>query len=252
MRKILIYILVISAVVTLISGAVVAKFISSIDPETGTLSTPVFFFRSNVLKEGSVDEAVCHTVKGKSTDVVLTNGAGSDEYANVEISYKVSFSVRTNNGWVKAQEDEYYFQDSSYQKRTVTVEPITYNSVIYDTVMVEAVSSAPYQKTLCAIFIFEYDGYDSGVSYDNGVITLTVATNFDSGSFRFGWADGITPDNSDPNLILTGVTSSMRSITATLEEKTVYELKFFVTDAALLSALDGGEIAPADVITVSR
>ena len=50
MRKILIYILVISAVVTLISGAVVAKFISSIDPETGTLSTPVFFFRSNVLK----------------------------------------------------------------------------------------------------------------------------------------------------------------------------------------------------------
>ena len=253
MRRNLIYILIVMTLLTTLSGVVVARYISTMDPKTGTLSTPVYFFRSNALTETGGR----YTVNGKYTELLLTNGAGSDEYSNIDIEYTVYYSVQTASGaWVRVLDEDFTFSGDEYQKRTITVAPIVYDSLvgseICNTVLVEAVSRTPYEKTLSAVFTFNYSGYESAVSYDGGVITLVIRTNSDSGAFTLGWTDGITPDNSDPNRILTGVTSGMRSVGATLSEGTIYELKFFVTDAGLLGRLESGEASAESIVTVSR
>ena len=230
-----------------------AKYVNSLDSSDSPVTAPTFFFNSNVLSGShSVDTAPVKTVNGKSTEVTLTNGAGSDEFSSLKIDYTVKYSVYTDSGWREAKVENYSFDVGGYHEKTLTVKPTLYGGITYDKVLVEATSSAPYVKTLVGVFEFEYSGYAWSADYADGVITLRVHTNYDSGSFAFAWTDGITPDNSDPNLIFSGVTSSMRSLTASLKEKTSYEFKFFVTGSSLRSELDGGTKTPESIVTVTK
>lgn len=253
-KKVLI-ITALTLLVALLTAATVtlAKYVVMLDSASGEVKTPIFFFRSNALGESaSADTASVVEINGSTTEFLLTNGAGGDEYSNVEIDYTVSYSVYVGSAWKEVKKESYSFAKDTFDKRTITVTPLVYNGTTYDRVLVEAKSSSPYEKTLRAIFDFENIGYQSATSYSDGVITLKLITNLDSGNFTFTWTDGITPDNSDPNMILNGVSSSMRSLSASLEDKTVYELKFFVTDASLFAELEAGTKAPASIVTVSK
>ena len=240
--------LLLAAVILLSATSVVlAKYISSLDGNTGTFTAATYFFRSNVMTEESDPTPIA--VSGSMTTMNLANGAGAEEYSDVDITYTLKYYVYKDAAWVLAvTEADQTLAKGQFSVRTLTVTPIELDGVTYTDVTVEAVSTAPFEKTLRARVQFTPTTH----ARDGAVIYVTVATGEDGGSYTLSWLAGISPDSADENLILNEAGVGPDSVTPTLSTYTTYQFKFFVTDSALLAELEGGTKQPKDLITVTH
>lgn len=220
------YLLIALLVLLLLAGAVLggitlSKYISTLRDESSTFAMGEFYFRSNLLTDAA--EPPVHDVLGIKTEFVLANGQDTTHYTKEDITYRITYLVRDENGdWVEKAD--------ALTEGTLTVDaPRAYLSVspihwdrqadgeteVYDEVLVRAQAILPAQpeqgteelvlKTLSAVFRFNYMPVVISYDYDRdfGVITMTVSTNDDAGEYLIAWTPGLLPDNADPSGVLT-------------------------------------------------
>ncbi len=235
-KKLLIAILLLLAVTLTVT--VSAKYIAE-QQRSLELSAGAFYFRSNVLTDE--EPATQLTVRGRSTELLLANGADSRTFSDRDIAYTVTYAVQIEGAWTTVASETVTgsLPKGALQTATLTVTPLTVDGVLYNTVQVTAKSTSPQAKTLQAELTFVYSGYTLAYEYDRevGVITMIVTTNDDSGSFTVAWENGLLPDNADPNGLLTAGGEGYDSLELTLNAHTVYRLNFFV-DSSLRAFVD--------------
>lgn len=231
--------------------AVLAKYIAELGDNSATFEAPTYFFRSNVMTEEADPAPI--TVNGDSATVTLSNGAGADEFSDVDIVYTLRYYIYKNG--VKtavSTEADLTLTKNAFSTRTITLTPLVVDGVTYTDIMLEATATAPYSKTLRARVQFASAPYALSYARAGAVISVTVATNDDLGAFTLSWVAGISPDSADENLILNDAGVGLNSKTATLQASTAYQFKFFVTDAALLAQLENGQVQPSALVTVTH
>lgn len=218
---------------------------------TGQESWARCYFRSNELKPVSQDAA--YTVDGYDTWFTVANGLDSNMVSAADVHYTITYFVSDNGtDWVEYSTQSGVFTANTYQKQKFTVAPITKDGVTYNSVKVTASTESFPQEDLLAVFHFTYSGYKADYDYRSGVLRLTVNTNNQSGNFTFGWASGITPDNADPNGTFTFASVGPGTLTVALEQHSVYEYLFFVTDPTLLSSLESDSTQVSTLVTVEK
>lgn len=231
--------------------AVLAKYITSLDGNEGSIQAPTYFFRSNVMTEESDPTPIA--INGSMTTMNLSNGAGVEEFSNVDITYTLKYYVYKDAAWVlAATEADQTLAKDQLSVRTLTLTPITLDGVTYTDVKLEAISTLPFEKTLRARVQFTPTPHAVTYARDGAVIYVTVATGESSGIYTLSWLAGISPDSADENLILNEAGTGPDSVTPTLSTYTTYQFKFFVTDSTLLTELEGGTKQPKDLITVTH
>ena len=229
-------VLLIGAILAL-GGVTLAKYVVAVLDRDGQFTAANFYFRSNVMTEEASPSSV--TVYGNETSVTLSNGADKNTPSDIDITYTLKYSVLVDGAWVEASRVENKtFAKNVYSTETIILTPITYNGTVQRDVMLEAISTAPYEKTLRIRVHFEYAPYVLTKSYDSEscVITLALTTNDDGGAYTFTWNSGIAPDGADPNGIFTDASAGATAFTATLSKNSTYYFSFFVTDEALRTA----------------
>lgn len=233
-------------------GPAIAKYITQLFERDGTVEAKDYYFRSNVMQDSADPSPV--TVNGTRASFTLANGTDPEVYANTKITYDLLYYVYADGEWVLADsETDCVFYGGTYRYRTVEFGPITYDGTVCNDILVRAVSKTPYKKTLTLRVMFDYEPYAVEYTYDAeiGVITLTVATNGQAGNYRFTWQKGILPDQSDPNLILTGTAPGAEggsSKDGSLSANTVYKFVFFVTDADAFAELEADPTLAANYV----
>lgn len=212
------------------------------------LSADRFYFRSNVLVENtdmSLLEPVA--VNGKRTSVTIANGAGEHSFSDSDITWTLRYYVDMGEGFVPVpgtDETHQLERETTLTTETLTITPVSYEGVVYNDVIVEAKSVAPYQKTLRVRLQFAYQAHSITYAYQQeaGVITLQVTTNADAGRYTLNWKYPLIPDNADPTGILATAQAAPDdniglSLTAELAGYTTYRLYFFI-DPEMRSYVD--------------
>ena len=237
MKKVL---LILLCVVLLFTSVTLAKYAVELSVDDVEIVGERFYFRSNVLVANSdMAQLTPVTVNGKTTTVTLTNGAGALSFSDRDVSWELQYYVDAGEGFVPVlatPEAHTLVRGLTMTSETLTVSPVVYNDVEYRDVIVEARAIAPYQKTLRVRLQFEYTNHTVTYSYlkSMGVITATVTTNADSGSYGFNWLYPLVPDNADPNGILTYAKVAAKSdvdgesLSVDLEDYTTYQFHFFI------------------------
>lgn len=226
------------AILLLVSvvGVSHAKYVEELLNARGEITNPQFYFDSDVLKtspkslleEGAeIPEPL--EVPGEEITFHLYNAESSNRVSNVDVSYTLTYYVEMDGVWTEYDSVTGQLSASNgMSSQEFTVSPIEG----YESVIVEAVSTAPYSKILTAHFQFFPlpSTVDYEFDWDTGVIQMTVATNGTSGSFHIQWSEGLLPDNADPNGILTQGSAGPDSVEADLDAFTTYTLYFFVSE----------------------
>ena len=224
------------AALLVVGGITLAKYISTLRDETSTFTSSPFYFRSNVMTDEADPATV--TVSGGTTTLLLVNSADSSTHTAEDITYVINYYALVGGEWVPVNTvtPDAPLTGGIHSSVSITVTPLYYDADTdgtperYDDVMVEAVASMPYKKTLRAKLHFDYTDYTVSydVDYDMAIITLKITTNDDAGVFNIGWSRYLLPDNADPNGILTAAATGPSSVTPTLAAHTTYPLYFFV------------------------
>lgn len=221
-----------------------ARYIRELTGESGTLTAPSFYFRSNVLTEDADPTPIA--INGSKTTATLSNALGAGKVSDVTITYTLSYYVYKDGEWVLSHADA----DKTFTKDVLltdelTLTPIEYDGTVYETIKVVASSSAPFVKTLTAIVAFYPTPFAVSYTYDptGFVVTAKVKVGSAGGNCSLSWQAGISPDNADENGVLTTASIGPSSLDATLSEHHTYFLKFFVTDEVLHEAI----VASGDV-----
>jgi len=224
-----------------VGGVTLSKYIATLRDESSTFTASPFYFRSNVLTDDA-DPAMV-TVNGATTALVIANSADSSTHTEQNITYALYYYVFANDEWIKvdALTGGGTLTGGIHSSVTVNAAPVYYDAdgdstpERYDDVMVEAVASAPYRKTLRAKFHFDYTEYTVVHDYDfeMAMVTLKVTTNDDAGVFKIWWNEYLLPDNADPNGILTDAVAGEAYVTPTLTAHTTYRLYFFIKPESL-------------------
>ena len=235
-RLILLVCIALAAVLLTFGGITLAKYITSLSERDEDFTAATFYFRSNVMTDEETPDVL--TVTASKTTVTIVNSADATTHSDTDITYTLKYYVLIDGAYTEVeamrQEGKSLAKDT-FSSETVILEPITYNGTLYKDIMLEAVSTAPYETTLRTRIKFSYAAHTVEKSYDaeSGVITVKVVTNGEGGEYDFAWTSGISHDPVDPNLIFNGVSIGATSYTAELAENTTYYFSFFVTDEAL-------------------
>ena len=245
----------------LIAGLTLGKYVQEWEQGFGLIISPLlkdeiedpadrYYFRSNELLAQS--ENAAYTVNGTSTWFSVANALDTNTYSKIDVSYTLTWSVSADgSNWIQYKTESNTFEADRYLVEKYTVEPVTLNGTLYNTVKVEASTGSFKQEVLSAVYTFIYSDPSVEISYASGIITVTLDTNDVAGDFTFAWNAGITPDNSDPNLIFTSASDGPAELTAALRKNTGYTFVFFVTDADVLEKLDDSLISAADMVSVT-
>ncbi len=214
-RALTVLCILLAVAVIAISGVTLAKYVVELGNTNGNIATGYFYFRSNVL---TAEPSETRTVNGHTATFLLANGtlpnstateAGEPKnYSDMDIPYTVTYSVQIDGTWtvIDALTEHGTLLRNQYSTASVTVNPIEHEGTLYTDVLVTATSTnEPYITTLQRQFEFKLTPYTVSYdySYDMGMITMTLTTNSDSGTFKLWWTGGLLPDNADPNGILT-------------------------------------------------
>lgn len=239
------------------AGAVLAKYAGEWDHAFGLLISPVEqneidttlrrYFRSNELLPAS--EGASYTVNGTEGWFTVANALDSSTVSEDEIQYALTWYVSADgNSWTEYKEESGTFAANEYKVAKYTVEPVTLEGTVYNYVKVHGETSSFLQEDIEAVYTFLYSDYEVEKTASDGVVSVKLDTNDMDGDYQFTWSAGITPDNSDPNLIFTTASNGPSELTVKLGKNTAYEFLFFVTDAALL---DGATDLTA-LVTVTK
>lgn len=241
-------ILVLLCVVLLFVSATLAKYVVELSIDD-TVTAERFYFRSNVLQANDdMSQLTPITVNGKTTVVTLSNGAGTLAFSDKDVVWELQYFVDAGEGFVPVlQEPEKHTltHGLTMTTETLTLSPVIYNGEEYCDVIVEAKSTAPYEKVLRVRLQFNYTKHTIAYSYSKtmGVVTATITTNDDAGEYHLNWLYPFMPDNADPNGILTDAKLpdendvDGNSLDANLESHTTYRLHFFM-DTAVRDVVD--------------
>ena len=110
---------------------------------------------------------------------------------------------------------------------------ITFNNLQNGTYKVTATTTAPYKKTLEAIFVISNNDnniyYEVSDSAGSTVLYLTVTSNDYNGNVNITFPSGLLPDSTDTNM--TGVNlESSKNMSINLKNNSEYSFKFFKED----------------------
>ena len=249
--------LILICIVLLFASATLAKYVVELSIDD-TITAERFYFRSNVLQsndginplqpDDDMAELTPVTVNGKTTIFTVSNGAGTLAFSDQDITWELQYYVDAGDGFVPVlQEPEVHTltRGLTMTTETLTVSPVVYNGEEYCDVIVEAKSTAPYEKVLRVRLQFNYTQHTISYSYSKsmGVVTATITTNDDAGVYHLNWLYPFIPDNADPNGILTSAKApdeddvDGNSLDANLESYTTYRLHFFI-DSDVRSFVD--------------
>ena len=232
MKKKLIILLsvLLSAALLFAIGFTAAKYVDEIKTGIINFRTVKFYFRSDVLVEEEEPDTI--EVHGASASFNLSNAANTGKISDVDIKYGLKYYIYKDDAWfnVESMNEEKTLAKGNFVVESAEVSPIEYEGTVYSKVKVEAKSTEPYEKTLRAIFNFNYTPHSLSYSYDYwiGVITLRIVTNDEGGTYEISWSENVLPDNADPNGVLTSAVAGPSSVEATLKPHSNYVFNFFV------------------------
>lgn len=195
-----------------------------------TDKSQTLFFRSNLLRP--IGEGQTYAVNGTSAWFTVANGLDSSTVSKDTVSYTVSYYIDRDGAWELAQTETGTLSGGVFQKKTHTVALITVEGETFDHVRVVA-TAVGADRALEAEFDFDASPIEVSYALEENVVRMTVFTKDQSGSFTFGWKNGVLPDASDPNGILQAADPSVYTLDATLNAYTVYEFCFMISDASL-------------------
>ena len=236
----------------LIVGLTLGRYVGEWDQLFGLLISPSdsseplvpCYFRSNELLPAT--ENASYTVNGMSTWFTVANGLDSSTVSQLDVKYTLTWYISEDgSAWTEYKTVSATMPANAYTVSTkYTVEPVTVGSTVHNYVKVIGSTSSFLQENIEAVYVFQYESATVSKTYADGVVTVRINTNDEPGSYTFAWADGITPDNSDPNGIFTTAAAGPSDKSVTLNSHTVYEFLFFVT----------GEVGidPTQAVTVSK
>jgi len=231
-------------------GGVFAKYIINLGDGGADVTAPNYYFRSSALSEDESNIPTI-TVNGSITSFSVSNGINSSEYTARDITYSLEYYVKQGDSWVLAEgagQSNLTLAGGRLSSEIFTVSPISIDGNSYDEIKIVAKATSPYEKSLYAIAKFVHTGHTVSFTREGSVIFLRLATNMDEGTYKLSWAEGISPDNADENGILNGSVKGPSSVTSSLPKYHLYEFKFFLTDADILSALDLGTLTLESLI----
>ena len=210
-----------------------------------------YYFRSNELMP--VSQNVSYTVDGTAGWFTVANALDSQTWSTGVVDYTLSYFVSEDgNDWISYQTGEHTMDAGRYQVDKYELAPIQVNDTTYHWIKVTATTTSFLQEDLQAVYHFVPTGLSTEYGYADGVITLTIHTNNHAGTYRIGWASGIAPDNSDPSGTFSDAAAGASTLDVYLEKNTVYQYLFFVTDSAVLSALEGDASQAGSYVTVGN
>ena len=230
---------ILAAVLIILSAAtafVLAKYSISWHHEFGLIIRPAdyvptgdAFMTSSFLTEGGST----YSIKGVTTYFTISNGYGSldGEFSSDDLSYTLSYYIDTDGDGTYetlASSESDTIPGGAHRSSQKYISPITYDDKVYSSMKIVATSD---DTTLFAIFNLGTPEIVSEYSYADGVIFLSVRLNYYTG-VKFTWADGIAPDNSDPNFIFTYANASDKTLSVEEGQLTPYmdyTFCFFVT-----------------------
>lgn len=194
------------------------------------------YFESNVLRP--VADGAVQNVYGTEAVFAITNALDSKTFSQIPLTYKVTVYIWKNDAWVEHSYEINTLGANRQVTREFTVTPIEVDGVVYDRILVKAACTNGTVQALVAEFRFQYMDHAVEYSWNSNVIYLDVYTNDDGGDYRFTWAEGIIPDNSDHNLIFTDAVASDRVCDAELKSYHHYEILFIINDGDLITVLN--------------
>ena len=205
--------------------------------------TVQLYFRSNTLKPES--EEAAYPVNGTSTWFTVANGLDSSTVSQDDIEYELTWYASVDGvTWTEYKNQSATLPAGEYTVAKHTVEPIIINETMHNFVKVVGATTSFKQENIEATYSFTYEAEDIELTYADGIITVSIDTNDVSGSYKFEWIEGITPDNSDPNGVFTAAVSGPSSKVVTLNLQTAYKFVFFIT-----GDIDG---EPTDAVVITR
>lgn len=224
--------------------------VDGLDNRSGYFTGPVYYFLSNELSSSSPS----YIVNGTTAWFTVANALNSTTYANAPVVYTLSWSVSEDGmAWTSYKtESDVLLPGNGRVVEKYGFGPIEENGTVYNWVKVQAFTASFTQDDIEAVYQFDYNDHDVEVSYDGGVITVTLNTNNFDGDFEFSWLKGITPDNSDPTGLFKDAAVGPADITVKLKKNTEYEFLFFVTDSELIQALKDGSSHAEEAVTVKK
>lgn len=255
-KRIFIAVLLLLVALLIAGGITLAKYITILHDEPSTFTVSPFYFRSNVLTDTAVDDLAPITVQGGVTTVVLANSADNSTHTEQTIKYTVNYYALVNDEWepMSALSVGGELTGNVHSSVTITATPLYGDAVgdepptRYDDVLVVAVASEPYQKTLRAWLHFEYTEFAVAhdFDFDMAMVTCKITTNDDAGVFKISYNEYLLPDNADPNGILTEAQAGASFVIPTLTARTTYRLYFFVKPERLAELAELLEAMPPE------
>lgn len=211
------------------------------------LSAIITYFRSNELKEASAQ--ACYEIKGTGTWFSLSNAIDKITYSAVDMKYSIATYYHNGEDWVMLDTKLHLFAGGRYNVERFA---ISMPDAEKNRIKVVATCLSGQIESIEAEFVFDASCFSREYSYNAGAICLMVYTNTDGGEFSFAWDERVIADNSDVNLIFTGVDSQTKTKKATLDNYTQYTFYFFITDEALLGDIENGSALIEELVTVEK
>ncbi len=211
------------------TSIVLAKYIKTIKSDYSQISSPKFYFTSNLLDEVEKEYLqVSDDINNEKIIFVLNNYKDELNYSNSDINYTIRYWLLSKPANVKTLTGTILKVDNSSNSNTITlnVSELT-PSNSEDTVCVEVSTTSPYEKTLKAKFaikkiveITEMKVTDK-INANNATVVLTIGNK--SGTVIITAPVGYIPD---PMLDGYNVNINARTISFTTESFASYTFTF--------------------------
>lgn len=210
-----------AAVALLFTGIVTARYIMQ-EQNSGILAAQDFYFTSNFLK-ADPDAAYYIDPQSGGFKVELYNYEDSKRITPENITYNVTVTNGTSD------QASGTFSANAAEKATLTITPVSGAKKVTVTVT----STAPYQKTLTAVFhLTAGNTYSVTDATGNTAAALDmIYTGGESNSISLTLPSGIIPDATDDRI--TQKDSVANTYTYTFPKAGVYSLVLLKSDASV-------------------
>ncbi len=184
----------------ILMGKVAAKYF--IERKKETLYTAgAFYFESDLLTNTSSIKTYTYKEGTNEIELVLTNNIDDLRYSEVDIFYKVT--ITDLNGGAITDKDENNISEilGKLEKGKIDSQIVKFSNLKTGSYIVNAISTAPYEKSLKANFVIT--DRDDDIQFNvkdainSPVAQLTISTKDYNGNIKITWPKGITPDNTN-------------------------------------------------------
>lgn len=198
-KKTITTILAIFLIVSLCAATAYALYAGA-DESVHLLRSSSFYFESDFLSDSDIPVYYISNFKTSTSKITFSLQNYMDELNVSETD--ISYSVSTDNENITAQTGTITVNGSTPVSQTVEISvPAACFTNGEATIRVTVTSTAPYTKTIEAIFVLqEYEGdinYTVVDSVGSNTLQLTITTALESGEVIIYYPSGTLPDNTD-------------------------------------------------------